>query len=528
MSLTKAHNRMIEGSTVNVVDFGADPTGTSDSSTAIQAAIDSITEFENGRVVFPRGTYNVGSGISTNGRALHIEGNGSTLNLTANASYLLTVNTISCEVSNLKLTKGSGVTASAVYVAGTRHVFNNIQTGDQVWTDIFHCVDAKECHWENCNLYNDVTSQTGSIFKLDYCVNNTWDAMFMGYCENGWYCTTATQPVSGYKSEGVQISNCIAVFCDKGVRGDAVTNLAASNCVFDFCGAQGIFCTNGQALLVNNCWFAGDTDDNFIAVGTSSGFNGGSVIGNFITEGNNNLTNAKAVSIGGDFINIMGNTFSSINGGIIVSGNSKHIGNDYRGGGTEITSSAKIRLDRYSYVQNADTSGYNYFAKSPASYTASSIRSDSTTASGTGWNHFYGTSSDATVANILIKGNGDVENANGTYATISDERLKQDIVDAGSQWSDIKNIRFRNYRLKSDVALDESAPSLLGVVAQELEQVSPNLVSDTNVLDADGRPTGETVKSVKQSILLMKAAKALQEAIERIEQLEARVTALEP
>jgi hypothetical protein len=40
-------------------------------------------------------------------------------------------------------------------------------------------------------------------------------------------------------------------------------------------------------------------------------------------------------------------------------------------------------------------------------------------------------------------------------------------------------------------------------------------------------PTGTVTKAVKYSILYMKAVKALQEAMERIETLEAKVAALE-
>ena len=40
MALTKAHNRMIAGSVVNVIDFGATGNGTTDDTTAIQAAVD--------------------------------------------------------------------------------------------------------------------------------------------------------------------------------------------------------------------------------------------------------------------------------------------------------------------------------------------------------------------------------------------------------------------------------------------------------------------------------------------------------
>jgi hypothetical protein len=116
---------------------------------------------------------------------------------------------------------------------------------------------------------------------------------------------------------------------------------------------------------------------------------------------------------------------------------------------------------------------------------------------------------------IYIRTSGDIANTNGSYGTISDQRLKQDIVDAPSQWNDLKAVRFRKYRLKDDVQADSNAPALLGVIAQELEQVCPGLVQ------------GDELKTVKSSILLMKAAVALQEAMARIEQLEAKFAALE-
>jgi hypothetical protein len=140
---------------------------------------------------------------------------------------------------------------------------------------------------------------------------------------------------------------------------------------------------------------------------------------------------------------------------------------------------------------------------------------------------------------LFIYSDGDVLNHDGTYGTISDERLKRDIIDATSQWDDIKAIRFRKYRFKSDVEVKgEDAPYMLGVVAQELEQTSPGLVDEhpdfeqQEVTDEDGNVTTErvqvgTTKSVKSSILLMKAAVALQEAMARIEALEARLEALE-
>jgi hypothetical protein len=63
------------------------------------------------------------------------------------------------------------------------------------------------------------------------------------------------------------------------------------------------------------------------------------------------------------------------------------------------------------------------------------------------------------------------------------------------------------------------------VVAQELEQTSAGLISEHKDVDGEGVDLGTTTKSVKTSILFMKATKALQEAMERIEQLEARLDA---
>ena len=66
--------------------------------------------------------------------------------------------------------------------------------------------------------------------------------------------------------------------------------------------------------------------------------------------------------------------------------------------------------------------------------------------------------------------------------------------------------------------IDESKP--------EKEDVA--LHFDFGSVDDDGNFTvGQNVKSVKYSVLYMKSIKALQEAIERIEQLEAKVEALE-
>ena len=154
---------------------------------------------------------------------------------------------------------------------------------------------------------------------------------------------------------------------------------------------------------------------------------------------------------------------------------------------------------------------------------------------------------------FAVRDSGNVENANNSYGSSSDERIKQNIVDANSQWDDIKALKIRNYKLKKEVAKGVDK-TYIGVVAQEVETAGMNgliggktaedketvaLSSDFGTLyeDGDVLPEGkkvgdiktldQRVKSVKYSILYMKAIKALQEAQTRIETLETKVKTLE-
>jgi len=112
---------------------------------------------------------------------------------------------------------------------------------------------------------------------------------------------------------------------------------------------------------------------------------------------------------------------------------------------------------------------------------------------------------------VYVRGDGDLENTNNNYGAISDERLKSNIVDASSQIDDIMAVQVRSY------TLNETGDTHIGVVAQELEASGMSGLVKTD---------DEGMKSVKYSILYVKAIKALQEAVTRIETLEAEVAAL--
>jgi hypothetical protein len=129
--------------------------------------------------------------------------------------------------------------------------------------------------------------------------------------------------------------------------------------------------------------------------------------------------------------------------------------------------------------------------------------------------------------NASIDVDGDMENTNNRYTGFSDQRFKQDIVDATSQWDDIKALQVRKYRFINLVEqLGDDAPVHLGVIAQELEASGMGGLVKTKPMDEDNPDAGDR-KSVAYSVLYMKAVKALQEAMERIETLETKVAALE-
>ena len=131
-------------------------------------------------------------------------------------------------------------------------------------------------------------------------------------------------------------------------------------------------------------------------------------------------------------------------------------------------------------------------------------------------------SSGSATAGLILR-NGSFQSRNNSFGGVSDIKLKENIVDAKSQWDDIKAIKFRNFNF-----IDNPSKKMLGVVAQEIELVSAGLVEDIVDRDPDtNEDLGTVTKHVKSSILYMKAMKCLQEAVAKIETLEAKVAALE-
>jgi hypothetical protein len=162
-------------------------------------------------------------------------------------------------------------------------------------------------------------------------------------------------------------------------------------------------------------------------------------------------------------------------------------------------------------VSNAATTGANAYGVS--------IRFTGSTPNNTG-NEFI-QCLDATATRFAFRSNGGLANYSANDVNLSDERTKKDIVPLGSMWDKFKAIEIVAFKYKDQTHEDNN----IGVIAQQVESVAPEFVDVDGFGDTpeDGVP----LKTIYTTDMYHAAIKALQEAMARIEQLEAKFAALE-
>jgi len=502
MPLTKAHNRVIAGSVVNVVDFGAVGDGVTDDTTAIQAAIDSATE---GTVFFPTGTY-LCSGITTrnyltllgegpNSSILkHSETSGSLITLHVDCSYF-EMNSMS--ISGQSSSGTTGIDGTNEYVRNFRlsnFIISGFETGCYIQAGLDLIIEKGYISCFGSGAANGTTGlKLGDKPLAKACTTTTVRDVFFTNADTGFYNRAApcsiTRPIFETSQYGLK----------------SFTRAVIINPFFSACSVADAFLEDNGALF----------------------------LGPFKAE-QNIVYDSATEELRSSFIGDSSGDFKVGRLELTETPN-------------ELNSSAPLTV-----TSGVDDSLLNAVATNATYSAVGAIRADiARNTTGNNFQPFVYYNTGAAEVRWQVEDSGTVKNKTGTYGTLSDQKLKQDIVDASSQWGDIKDLRVCKYRLKNDVANNPDAPYMLGLIAQEVESVSPGLIEESfdttpqevnvydengdQVFDKDGNPVtqnkhvrnGETTKAVKQSIVYMKALKALQEAMERIEQLEARVATLE-
>jgi len=126
---------------------------------------------------------------------------------------------------------------------------------------------------------------------------------------------------------------------------------------------------------------------------------------------------------------------------------------------------------------------------------------------------------DTGATRMLVTNQGDLQNHDNSYGSISSKELKQDFEKSRSYWDDFKKLSWQKWRFKDDVALHGAdCPKRLGLVAEEVEGIFPSTIIEVE-------SNGKKVKAIKNSIVEgVINSIVLQEAIARIETLEAKVS----
>lgn len=281
MSLTKVTYSMIHGSPVNVLDYGADPTGAAFSSVAFQAAIDAAA----GRpVLIPQGTYKFDVGLVYNTTGLGVaqglkligydmnttildnRTGGSLIKATSGTSagvftdYQENVVLEQFTISNSTAVAAcTGIELNGIRGASLNYLFVKDQTNIGVYIysaigDEDPCihVDIKQCHIEsNVNSGIRVLGTTGGVHGA-ICVKQC------RIIDNG-------TGVDFYSVQNSSIENCaIAYNASYGVYLTSDTGFSKEcfivNNEFDSNGGSQLYIVEAINTTVNgNAWIVNDT-----------------------------------------------------------------------------------------------------------------------------------------------------------------------------------------------------------------------------------------------------------------------------
>jgi len=125
---------------------------------------------------------------------------------------------------------------------------------------------------------------------------------------------------------------------------------------------------------------------------------------------------------------------------------------------------------------------------------------------------------DSSVQRLYIQSNGAVY-GQGTYGTISDQKLKENIVDATPKLDDINKLRVRNFNFKHT-----PEEKHIGFIAQEFEEVFPSMVETKQDKDDDNNLIEDSyTKTIKSSVLIPMLVKSIQELKAEIETLKLQI-----
>jgi hypothetical protein len=246
---------MITGAPANVLDFAADPTGVSDSSTAIQAALNSGAA----HIHIPKGYYRIDTTLTAPTTVSIISGdgvNGTRLwSNTANGQYVLALGGTSVNLRDFRVYGGNQETTPITTPTG-RYGLSAVGTGNQF-------------SWERIAVYGfDLGAYVGALSSTVYmCMFNHLD---FALCNTGMRVDQGMHQSTWLNCQFRSNVNYGLRFDPTGVAFEMVAN-AIYNCTFERTSSgagAGLYLNNVRGFDISACYFEGNKDFSVIITGT--------------------------------------------------------------------------------------------------------------------------------------------------------------------------------------------------------------------------------------------------------------------
>jgi hypothetical protein len=306
---TGAINRFINeklSESLSVLDFGADSTGVSDSTTAIQNAINAAISLKKS-VYVPGGTYLISSTLTiANCAGFKMFGDGintSTIKTTTNFTSLITLGGTAnyCFFSSFSLlTTGSTTQCVIAQENATVIKFDNVEFHGDLNGDLVYS-NGQNLDFNGCSWYVGSSNTWGA--NLDsYNQNCGFIGCRLGGLGNGFRTTNAYS--SSNPVEGLRIDSCYFInIGGTNVRVGASNLTAISNSVLDQATTANLIIDAGaNDVMVSNSWLG----IRYLLDGTAT-----------ITSSSTTATVTMSVPTGlttGQVVNIIGASPSAYNG----------------------------------------------------------------------------------------------------------------------------------------------------------------------------------------------------------------------
>ena len=298
MSLTKASFSMITGSVLNVLDYGADPTGVADSTSAIQTALNAAAAYNGAILFFPKGTYSCANTLSLSSTVvgLSLVGEGAD-NTNLGGSRIIYSGASSSPFFSMSATNTRWCNIRMLDIRGT----NASATGNLLSVSIFNG-NIEDCHFSMVSTAAEVVNINNSIdIKITRC-----------------YVRGGTKNIVGSGNNAIVFDQCdFGSQTDYSVGLTTPAGVSFKSCAFegDATGAKasGIYVTAASGLTVQGCWLgdvatvSGSPTSNWISF-SGTGLN---VIGNYFNGDGYHLITPVFINATSVGVLITGNYFSA-------------------------------------------------------------------------------------------------------------------------------------------------------------------------------------------------------------------------